>query len=274
MTILIGLLSPLSIGLADHIGTNIGRRGRLLATVLSIYVFTLVSALVLAVWRGGSPTVPDLVLGACSGVSSGMGLIQLYRGYTTRGTGIVGPVAAVTGAVVPIGVDTIVSGLPSMVVGSGLVVGLIGVWLISARDAGAGWDFIAMKHGLASGVLFGITATLLGLTGDDAGIWPVVPGRVVAVAFVLVLILLRRDRVRPHRGITSRAAATGLLGGIGLGSFTLAGQVNLAVAGLFFQMAYGVTVLFQVLFAGERTTRIQQAGFGVATLALALIILG
>ena len=274
MTILIGLLSPLSIGLADHIGTNVSRRGRLLAAVLSIYVFTLLSTLILAVWRGGSPTGPDLVLGACSGVSSGMGLIQLYRGYTTRGTGIVGPVAAVTGAVVPIGAGTIVSGLPSVMVGSGLVVGLIGVWLISAKNPGAGWDLIAMKHGLMSGVLFGITATLLGLTGDDAGTWPVVPGRVVAVTFVLVLILIRRDAVRPHPGTTPRAAMVGLLGGIGLATYTLAAQVNLAVAGLFFQMAYGVTVLFQVLFSGERTTRVQQVGFGVATVALALIILG
>lgn len=274
MTILIGLLSPLSIGLADHIGTNVSRRGRLLAAVLSIYIFTLLSTLILAVWRGGSPTASDLVLGACSGVSSGIGLIQLYRGYTTRGTGIVGPVAAVTGAVVPIGVDTLVSGLPSVMVGSGLVVGLIGVWLIGAKDPVAGWDLIAMKHGLTSGVMFGITATLLGLTSDDAGTWPVVPGRVVAVAFVLALILVRRETVRPHRGTTSRAAMVGLLGGIGLASFTLAAQVNLAVAGLFFQMAYGVTVLFQVLFSGERTTRIQQVGFAVATVALALIILG
>ena len=274
MTILIGLLSPLSIGLADHIGTNVSRRGRLLATVLSIYVFTLLSALILAVWRGGSPTLSDLVLGSCSGVSSGVGLIQLYRGYTTRGTGIVGPVAAVTGAVVPIGVDTSVSGLPSTMVGSGLVVGLIGVWLIGAKDPGAGWDLIAMKHGLASGVMFGITATLLGLTSDASGIWPVVPGRVVAVSFVLVLILIRREAVRPHRGAVSRAAMVGFLGGIGLGTYTLAAQVNLAVAGLLFQMAYGVTVLFQVLFSGERTTRIQQVGFGVATVALALIILG
>lgn len=274
MTILIGLLSPLSIGLADHIGTNLGRRGRLLAAVLAIYVFTLMSTLILAVWRGGSPTVPDLVLGAFSGVSSGMGLIQLYRGYTTRGTGIVGPVAAVTGAVVPIGVDTIVSGLPSMVVSLGLLVGLIGVWLIGIRDLGAGWDVIAIKHGLRSGVMFGITATLLGLTGEDAGTWPVVPGRVVAVAFVLLLILIRREPLWPHKGTTRQAAMVGALGGIGLASFTLAGQVNLAVAGLFFQMAYGVTVLFQVLFAGERTTRIQRVGFGVVVVALALIILG
>jgi len=122
--------------------------------------------------------------------------------------------------------------------------------------------------------MFGITSTLLGLTDDGAGIWPVVPGRVVAVAFVLALILIRREAVRPHRGAIPRSVLAGLLGGIGLGSFTLAAQVNLAVAGLFFQMAFGVTVLFQVLFAGERTTRIQQAGFGVAAVALALIILG
>ena len=274
MTILIGLLAPLSIGLADHIGTNVGRRGRLLATVLSIYVFTLLSTLILAVWRGGDPSGYDLVLGACSGVSSGMGLIQLYRGYTTRGTGIVGPVAAVTGAVVPIGVDTIVSGLPSVVVGSGLVVGLIAVWLIGTKDFGAERDRVAMKHGLTSGVMFGITATLLGLTGDGAGIWPVVPGRVVAVAFILLLILIRREPIRPHPGTISRTAMVGMLGGIGLGTFTLAAQVNLAVAGLFFQMAYGVTVVFQVLFSGERTTRMQQIGFGVAVGALALIILG
>ena len=274
MTVFVGLLAPLSIGLADHIGTNVGRRGRLLATVLAIYVFTLLSTLILAVWWGGSPTVSDLVLGGCSGVSSGMGLIQLYRGYTTRGTGIVGPVAAVTGAVVPIGVDTIVSGLPSVVVGSGLVVGLVGVWLIGMKDPGAEWDLIAMKHGLTSGVMFGITATLLGLTGDDAGTWPVVPGRVVAVAFVLLLILIRREAVWPHQGTTPQAVMVGILGGFGLATFTLAAQVNLAVAGLFFQMAYGVTVLFQVLFAGERTTGIQRAGFGVAIVALALIILG
>ena len=274
MTILIGLLSPLSIGLADHIGTNVSRRGRLLAAVLSIYIFTLLSTLILAVWRGGSPTVPDLVLGACTGVSSGMGLIHLYRGYTTRGTGIVAPVAAVTGAVVPIGVDTIVSGLPSVMVGSGLVVGLVGVWLIGTKDPAAGWDLIALKHGLISGFMFGVTSTLLGLTGDAAGIWPVVPGRVVAVAFVLALILIRREAVRPHRGAIPRTVMVGMLGGIGLGTFTLAAQINLAVAGLFFQMSFGVTVLFQVIFSGERTTRIQQVGFAVATVALVLIILG
>ena len=274
MTILIGLLSPLSIGLADHIGTNVGRRGRLLATVFSIYVFTLLSSLVLAFWRGGDPTGTDLVLGGCSGLFASMGLIQLYRGYTTRGTGIVGPVAAVTGAVIPIGVDTIGSGLPSAAVSGGLVFGLLGVWMISANDPEAGWDRIAMRHGLVSGTLFGITAALLGSTSAGAGIWPVIPGRVVAVGFVLTLILVRREAAWPHRGSTLRVAMVGALGGIGLGSFTLASQVNLAIAGLFFQMAYGVTVLFQVIFAGERTSRLQRAGFGVTAMALALIILG
>ena len=50
--------------------------------------------------------------------------------------------------------------------------------------------------------------------------------------------------------------------------------MNLAVAGLFFQMAYGFTLVFQVLFEGERATRTQVMGFGLAVVALAMIILG
>ncbi|MCY3539642.1 MAG: hypothetical protein OXH10_07310 [bacterium] len=274
MTILIGLLSPLSIGLADHIGTNLGRRGRLLATVSMIYTFTGLSALVLAIWWGGNPTLGDLLLGSLSGVSGSLALIRLYQGYTTRGTGIVGPTTAVTGAIVPIAVDSMVSGLPSPVVGGGMVLGLIGVGLVSLRNQSGLRDLIALKHGLISGVLFGITATLLGSTGADAGIWPVIPGRVVAFATVMALILIHKEDRRPHQGTIPRTMLVGALAGIGMASFTLAAQVNLAVAGLFFQMSFGVTVLFQVIFAGEKTSPTQRFGFVVATVALAMVILG
>jgi len=274
MTILVGLLAPLSIGLVDHIGTNLGRRGRLLATVFMIYTFTGLSALVLAIWWGGSPTMGDLVLGGLSGVTGSLALVRLYRGYTTRGTGIIGPTTAVTGAIVPIAVDSMVSGLPSPVVGGGMVLGLIGVGLVSLRNQSGLRDMIALKQGLISGVLFGITATLLGSTGGDAGIWPVIPGRVAALATVMAMILIYKEERRPHPGSIPITMLIGGLAGIGLGSYTLAAQVNLAVAGLFFQMSFGVTVLFQVIFAGESTSPTQRFGFVVAAIALVMVILG
>ena len=274
MSVLIGLISPVVIGYADHVGTNLGRRGRLMASVLWIYISTLLSTCVLAVLWGGEPTTTDLLLGAGSGMGASMALVQLYRGYTTRGVGIVGPVAAVTGAVIPIVVDAILVGLPTVIVGSGMVVGVIAIWLIGLKNPSGKWDRIAMRHGVAAGILFGFTATMLGLTSDGSGIWPVLPGRVTAVGTVMLVILVGRHPVKPLRGSIPRAGFIGLLGAIGLGSFTLAAQENLAIAGLLFQMTYGFTLVFQVLFAGERTTRTQVAGFGLAIIALVMIILG
>ena len=274
MTVLIGLISPVAIGYADHIGTNLGRRGRLMASVLWIYIFTMVSSTTLAILWGGEPTTTDLLLGAGSGLGASVALIHLYRGYTTRGVGIVGPVAAVTGAVIPIGVDAIIGGLPSVIVGSGMVVGVIAIWLIGLKNPTGEWDRIAMRYGLIAGLLFGYTATLLGLTSDGSGLWPLVPGRVVAVSSVILVILVHRHPARPLKGTIPRSALVGSFGAIGLGSFTLAAQENLAIAGLFFQMAYGVTLVFQIIFAGERTTRTQVVGFGLVIIALAMIILG
>ena len=274
MSVLIGLISPVVIGYADHVGTNLGRRGRLMATVLWIYISTLVTTAVLALLWGGEPTTTDLLLGAGSGIGASMALVQLYRGYTTRGVGIVGPVAAVTGSVIPIAVDAVRVGLPSVIVGSGMVVGVIALWLIGLRNPTGEWDRIAVRHGLMAGLLFGFTATMLGLTSDGSGIWPVLPGRVTAIGTVILVILVGRHPIKPVRGSIPRAGFIGLLGGIGLGSFTLAAQENLAIAGLFFQMAYGFTLVCQVVLAGERTTRIQVAGFGLAIVALAMILLG
>ena len=274
MTVLIGLISPVVIGFADHLGANMGRRGRLMASILAIYVCTMLSAVALALIWGGQPTTVDLFLGAGSGLGASIALVNLYRGYATRGVGIVGPVAAVTGAVIPIGVDAVLEGLPSGTVGSGMLVGVAAIWLIGLKNPTGEWDRLAVRYGFVAGVLFGFTATLLGLTSDNSGLWPVVPGRIVAVGTLILLIVVRKDRAKPLKGTIPRAMIVGLTGAIGLASFTLAAQVNLAIAGLFFQMAYGVTLVFQVIFEGERATRIQVVGFGLAVVALAMVILG
>ncbi len=246
----------------------------MMASILAIYISTMLSALALALIWGGQPTNVDLLLGAGSGLGASIALVNLYRGYATRGVGIVGPVAAVTGAVIPIGVDSLLGNLPSAVVGMGMLVGVAAIWLIGSKNPTGEWDREAMRYGLIAGVLFGCTATLLGLTSDDSGLWPVVPGRAVAVCTLLILILVRGRRLKPIKGAIPRALIIGVAGAIGLASFTLAAQVNLAVAGLFFQMAYGFTLAFQVIFEGERTSRTQVTGFGLGIVALGMIILG
>lgn len=245
-----------------------------MASLLAIYVCTMLSTLALALIWGGEPTVTDLFLGAGSGLGASFALLNLYRGYASRGVGIVAPVAAVTGAVIPIGADSILGNPPSRVVGMGMVLGVIAIWLIGSKNPTGEWDRTAIRYGLVAGGLFGCTATLLGLTSEDSGLWPVVPGRLVAVSTLLAIILVRGHRIKPIKGAIPRALIIGGAGGIGLASFILAAQVNLAIAGLFFQMAYGFTLAFQVIFEGERTTRTQVVGFGLGIAALGMIILG
>ena len=272
--VLLGLLAAVLIGYVDHLGANHGRRGPLLTFVLWIYVFTFLSVAVLSFLLGGEPTAADLALGGLSGVSASVALTQLYRGYTTRGVGIVGPVAAVTGTAIPVALGAVVDGLPSTVTSAGILVGVAAIWLIGLRNPSGEWDRAAMQYGLAAGVLFGVTAALLGLTSSGAGVWPAAPGRLTALGSLFVMVLKSGQPVRPPRGQIRIAGVIGLGGGAGLGAFTLALQDNLAVAGLLFQMSFGFTLVFQILFSGERATRTQTAGLGLAAAALAMIILG
>lgn len=273
-TVLLGLLAAVLIGYVDHLGADHGRRGPLLTLVMWIYVFTLLSVALLAFLLGGGPAAGDLLLGGISGLTASVALTQLYIGYTSRGVGIVAPTAAVTGAVIPVVLGAVFEGMPSAVTSGGILVGVAAIWLIGARNPSGEWDLTAMRYGLVAGVMFGVTATLLGLTSPAAGVWPAVPGRVVALGCVFAMVLAGRQPVRPPRGQIPIAGVIGLGGGAGLGAFTLAIQDNLAVAGLLFQMSYGFTLLFQILFSGERATRTQTAGFGLAAAALAMIILG
>ena len=323
VTVLLALSGSLLCGLVHHVGTEIGRKSRLMTVVLWVHLFAVGSIIGLAVLVGGEPTMSDLLLGAASGLGGSMGVIQLYRGYTTKGAAIVGPVAVVTGAVIPVIASAIFEGPPSAVVRYGILVGVAAVWMISLpgqidlrewrrsvirrirRRRGEDraipsniWDWVAVRHGLAAGALFAMQITLLGMTSDDSGVWPVAPGRVVAAATVAFVILFGHPRpawrwwtvrragmvlkvvllgLHTTKWLKSIVLATALMGlawSAGVGFFTLAAQRSLAVTGLFYQMAYGFTLLFQVLFAGERTSRIQVAGFGLAAASLTMIIFG
>lgn len=274
MIIFLSLLAPTLIGFGDHIATGLGRRARVLPMVWWIFLYTFGSIVATAFWVGGSPSLADMVYGCLSGLLGAFGLVELFLGYTRRGVGIVGPVAAVSGAILPVVVGFAIAGLPSWVVTAGLGVGLVSLWLIGFRDHAGEWDPEAFRYGLLAGGSFGAMATLLGLTSEASGLWPLVGGRTVSVVLLGAVVLVQSHSLKPDRGIMPGLIFIGVLGGIGMGSYTWAAQRNLAIAGLLFQMVYGVTLLFQVIFAGERTSRTQILGFALAALSLTLIILG
>lgn len=273
-TILLGLGSALLIGAADLFGSLAGRRGRVLAVTLWVFVFG-VGVILLASWVvGGTPRPRDFTLGGAAGVAGGFGLLALYAGYSRTTIGIVGPVAAVLGAALPVAVG-LSRDVPGALAITGIVIGLVAIGVISmSPDTQGGSTMPAVGYGLGAGFAFGVMAIVIGFTDPDAGIWPTLPMRIVsALTLFLLATALRRPRL-PERASWKFIPAAAACSAIGIGLFALAAQRDLTVAGLLLQMGYAVTAVLAIAFLGERSTPLQRLGFAGALLSITLISIG
>lgn len=100
---LLALLAALGYGTGDFCGGVASRRQRPLAVVFTMQSVGLVFALIPAVvvgWGVGSTSV--LVPGAIAGCLAGVGLVAFYRAMAVGVIGVVAPLTAVGGAVLPL----------------------------------------------------------------------------------------------------------------------------------------------------------------------------
>jgi len=276
-TVLLGLGAALLIGFADFFGSMAGRKGRILAVTFWVFVAGIVVIVAGALIVGGSPSTRDLVLGGIAGIGGGVGLLILYAGYAKTRIGIVGPVAAVIGAVLPVIVGS-VADRPSGTVIAGILVGLAAIALIGIDRSGeADGDSsarLAALYGFGAGMIFGVMATVIGATDAAAGMWPIVPMRITSVLSLAIIGVITRQPLVPDRASWRYIPAAAALSAVGIGLFAMAAQRDLIIGGLLLQMAYGVTAVLAILFLGERATATQKMGFVGAVISLILVALG
>lgn len=275
-TIGLGLASALLIGLADLFGSLGGRRGRVLAVTFWVFIVGVVAVIPAAILVPGDPTGRDLALGGAAGVAGGIGLLTLYAGYARTTIGIVGPIAAVLGAALPVAVG-MVEQRPGVGAIIGIVIGLASIALIGLSpriDGGASSGRTAAGFGIGAGVAFGFMATIVGLTDTAAGMWPIIPMRLASAATMVALAALGRRSLVPVRESWRFIPGAAVLSAIGIGLFALAAQRDLIIGGLLLQMAYGVTAVLAIVFLGERASRTQQVGFVGAVASIVLLTIG
>lgn len=276
MVITLGLGAALLIGIGDLFGSIAGRKGRVLAVTLWIFLTSFVPIVVLALAIGGSPTLQDFIFGAVAGLGGGLGLFSLYAGYSTATIGVVGPTAAVVGAALPVLVGIGIGDQAGPLGLVGIVVGIAAVGLIGWRpDLGAIGDRrSAVLFGLAAGFGFGVMATFLGLTGDDSGIFPLITTRAVSILLLVAIALLRRIPLMPMPAAWRFLPVATFAAVVGMAMFIFAAQDNLTIAGLLLQMTYGVTAALAIVVFKERPTPSQRVGFAAAVTAIILISVG
>lgn len=275
MGIAFGLMTSLSIGLADLFGRRVvNARGPVAAGVVMQLLAIVTSLASVALVVDSAFSGRDLAIGLASGLGLGVGLWGYFTGLQRSSSAVVAPIVATLSAVVPYlyavgrGADpTVLAVLGALAAVAGLVLITIGGGRVEHLEHGVKW-------GIISGCGYGFGLSIVIEAADASGSWPAVGQRITA--FVLMLILARAldQQAVPPAGLRLAAIVAGVLAGcstifflIGLESDTTATVVTAslfpAVSVVVGRVVYGDTVLGR-----------QIAGIGVVLVGVILVAIG
>jgi drug/metabolite transporter (DMT)-like permease len=281
-----GLLSALSWGAGDFAGGLAARRLSVLTALAGGQTIGLVAALGLLALSGeAAPPAFALAIAGLAGMSGVFGLASLFRALATGPMGLVAPAVAVIGAGVPAVVGIVRGDALSAVQLVGLVAALVAV-TIASRPSEPAAAPTSRSGSLAVGSrasLWLIALAGLGFAGfyllmneaRAAGAqvwWPINAARATSLIAVLVVALAARHRIVPPLDQVPLLVVTGLgdLGGNAF--FVLANSIGpLSIAAVVSSLYPVTTVLLARVVLGERLSRVQLAGVGLALVGIVLI---
>ncbi|HEV8608500.1 MAG TPA: DMT family transporter [Thermoanaerobaculia bacterium] len=275
----LAVLSSIAYGAADFLGGLATKRG---STVFSAVVWSqatglLVVLLALPFLPPASPTTTDVAWGAASGLAGGIGLAFLYHGLAIGVMSVVAPVTAVCAVIIPVAVGVALGERPTGVAVAGVGLALVAIVLISqsgqveeGKDARTG-----VGIAVVSGIAIGIFLVCLQRTGRSAGLWPLVPARVVSVSFFAVAGLLAREKLLPRRESWPIVVGGGALDMVANIFYLLAvRQGPLSIVATLTSLYPAGTILLARIVLRERLRFVQLAGVACAVLAIVLIVSG
>jgi drug/metabolite transporter (DMT)-like permease len=277
MSPIFALGASLTYGIADFTGALAARRTSALTVTLSVQLVGLLFLLPFLGFLPGTFSWPAVLIGGASGTAGTAGLVLYLRAMARGPIGVISPLAAASGAVMPVAWGSLVLGdrLSSLQF-AGVVLALASVFVVAwvpgtAVGAAAPRSVLA---GLGAGLLFGSFFVALDATPADSGMWPLVGARVAsAVGIVLLLrVVSRPAHPGPALGLIVLSGASDMTANV---LFLLATRGGLlSVSALLSSLYPVVALLLARRFLAERIHRIQAAGVVGALVATALLVSG
>lgn len=276
MTAILAVASALLVGGADFLGGVLSRT----VSAVRVAAVAQVAGLALAIpaalvvdWE--RVTAADAAWSAGSGLAVGLGLVVFYTAMTRGLISVVAPVAAVTGAMVPVAYAVAAGERPGAVVAVGIVLALAAIVLVSLVPGGpppSSGANGALPLAVAAGILFGLFYVCLARVHEDAGLWPVALSRVTSAAALVGLALATTAGIGVARGVLPRISAIGALEVGAAVTLLLALQRGpVSVASVLASLYPVTTVFLAALVLRERLRGLQLVGVGLALVAVALI---
>jgi len=270
MGALLALVSSVAWGCADFAG---GLGARRLSGWRVVAVSYPAGGLILLIFSlthvPGEITAEILWLSAFTALVGITGMLLLYAALAAGPMGIVSPLTAVGGAVVPVIVGIARGEQVTALFLVGVILALVAVVLVS-RESGphARATPRALLLSAGAGVAIGFYLTALGIAPESSGIWVATFSRWIAtvgiVGFALV-VLLRNGKASwlPYPWLLALGA--GVLDASANGLFQLAAQSGeLAVVAVIGSLYPAATLLLAHYVLKERMSIVQWSGVGLA----------
>jgi drug/metabolite transporter (DMT)-like permease len=267
---LLALASAALFGVADFIGGFAARRLTAWTVATWTQIFG-IPVLIVGVLVVSSPDVmrSDIMWGALAGVIGLAGLALLYATLAAGKMSIVAPIIGAGAAVVPVIYAVAVGEQITAIQWAGIALALFAVVLL-ARVPGAGrLDRKLFLQALLTAMSFGVFFVIMGQTGQDSGVWPLVAARSVSIPIGVAVLLVSSVKPKTPRGSWLLVATSGVIdmaANIAILMAVQRGPIGInAVLGSLYPV---FTVAAAVIVLRERPSRMQTAGIALAVLAI------
>lgn len=282
MTIIFGLLSAFSYGLADFVGALAAKRIRALAVTAISFSFGLVIALLLSQIMGASYSSETIQTSIFAGISSAIAISCLYAALALGPISIVSPLTAVISAMIPVIVDVAsgqaLSGFALFAVAL-VLVAVVLVGFVPGEKVTLP-SLPALIYSLGAGLGFAGIFVFLDATSKDSGLGPLVVMRAVGLSLLILglFYLAIRNKVSfiEKAAFEVKTLALILVAGAGdvLGNvaFLIATREGaLAIAAVLTSLYPVGTILLAWMILKERIALSQTIGIVMAMAACAVL---
>ena len=220
------------------------------------------------------PRMMTVFWAAAGGLAGALGIAALYKGLSLGNAAGVAPLSAVIGAVLPVAFGSATEGLPRATQFAGIVIAIIGIWLVTRVPDGArGMTRREVLLSVLAGSGFGCFFILIAQVPDGEIFAPLVVARAASLAAGVAVLVVRRQSVG-IAAIRPIVVLAGILDAGGNVLYLMAKQfTRLDVAAVLASLYPATTVILARLILKENVSRPQWAGVAVCIIAVALIAL-
>jgi drug/metabolite transporter (DMT)-like permease len=269
-------------------GMGVKRAGGTLGAALRVVLlshaasFSVLLAVALALGQAPPHGAP-LAWGIGAGVAGGLSLTCFYIALSRGAMGASAAISGLLAAAIPAIVSMAAQGSPGALRLAGFVVAGIAIWMIAATPGGSETSSRGtMALAIASGAGFGIYFVALKMAGSAGIVWPMATARVGSLSvcsLLFVAVVLRGSNTQATQARMTRGAALWALstavmdtsGNLLFIAATRAGRLD--IAAVLASLYPASTILLAAWMLGERLSRRQTIGMGIAAVAIGMISL-